>query len=62
MSTLITVATDNFRIELDDTGVAHVIFQSASGMPVTDAAGHGALASIWRTLNVHPKSARHPGT
>ena len=55
MSISIPVDTGNFRVELDADGIAHLIFQPAGGMPVTDAQGHGALASIWRTLNVHPQ-------
>ncbi len=55
MSSVIAVATTNFRVELDAEGIAHVIFQAENGVPVTDAAGHAALASIWRTLAVHPQ-------
>jgi len=53
MNTIITVATTNFRVELDDDGIAHVIFQAENGTPVTDAQGHAALSSIWRTLAMH---------
>jgi len=55
MSIAISVTTTNFRVELDADGIAHVIFQAENGMPVTDAQGHAALASIWRTLAVHPQ-------
>jgi enoyl-CoA hydratase len=47
--------TSNFRVDIDDDGIAHLIFQPLGGMPVTDAEGHGALAGIWRTLNAHPQ-------
>lgn len=46
----LNVASNNFRLELDADGIAHLIFQADNGMPVTDAAGHAALASVWRTL------------
>lgn len=54
MTDILAVATDNFRVEIDAEGIAHVIFQPAGGMPMTDAGGHGALAAIWRTLDNHP--------
>jgi enoyl-CoA hydratase len=54
MITSIPVNTSNFRVEIDDDGIAHLIFQPLGGMPVTDAQGHGELAGIWRTLNAHP--------
>jgi enoyl-CoA hydratase/carnithine racemase len=49
--TSIHVDTDNFRIELDASGIAHLVFQPAGGMPVTDARGHAALAAVWRELD-----------
>ena len=55
MSTSIPVATTNFRVDLDDDGIAHLVFQSANGMPVTDAQGHAALATVWATLAAHPE-------
>jgi enoyl-CoA hydratase len=54
MMTALPVDTRNFRVEIDDSGIAHLIFQPAGGMPVTDAQGHAALASIWTTLYAHP--------
>jgi enoyl-CoA hydratase len=51
MNHSIPVKTTNFRVEVDNDGIAHVIFQPAGGMPVTDAVGHGELAAIWRMLN-----------
>jgi enoyl-CoA hydratase len=54
MSREITVATTDFRVELDQHGIAHVVFGPAGAMPVTDAAGHAALASIWPQLDAHP--------
>ncbi|SFB00992.1 enoyl-CoA hydratase [Collimonas sp. OK607] len=55
MSSAISVNTTNFRVELDAGGIAHLIFQAENGMPVTDAQGHAALATIWRTLAAHPQ-------
>jgi len=54
MSTSIPVDTTNFRVDIDDDGIAHLIFQPSGGMPVTDAEGHGELAGIWHKLNAHP--------
>jgi len=51
----IAVDTTNFRVELDADGIAHLVFQPAGGMPVTDAAGHRALAAIWPLLNTDPR-------
>lgn len=56
MSRSISVETDNFRIDLDELGIAHLVFQSeggAKGMPVTDAQGHAALADVWPKLSAH---------
>lgn len=55
MSERIAADTDNFRVELDDDGIAHLIFQPAGGMPVTDARGHAALAEIWPRLADDPR-------
>jgi enoyl-CoA hydratase len=55
MSTPIPVATDNFRVEIDEDGIAHLVFQPPAGMPVTDAAGHAALADIWSRLAADPR-------
>ena len=49
--TTLPVDTDNFRVEIDEGGIAHLIFGPAGGMPVTDARGHAAIASIWRDLD-----------
>ena len=49
----IPVDTDNFRVDIDDAGIAHLVFGPAGGMPVTDALGHAALATIWRQLDEH---------
>ena len=54
MTTELKVDTDNFRVDIDTDGIAHLVFQAAGGMPVTDAQGHRALASVWRTLDAHP--------
>jgi enoyl-CoA hydratase len=55
MSNSIPVKTDNFRVDIDDDGIAHLVFQPAGGMPVTDAQGHAELAAIWPLLNAHPQ-------
>jgi enoyl-CoA hydratase len=52
--TIIPVSTDNFRIDIDADGIAHLVFGPAGGMPVTDARGHAELATIWRKLDDHP--------
>jgi enoyl-CoA hydratase len=49
--TTLPAACSSFRVEIDTDGIAHVIFQPAGGMPMVDAAGHKALAYIWRTLD-----------
>jgi enoyl-CoA hydratase len=54
MTISLPVGTENFRVDIDDQGIAHLVFQSATGMPVTDARGHAALADIWPRLSAHP--------
>jgi enoyl-CoA hydratase len=54
MTSSFSVATDNFRVELDDSGIAHLVFQPLGGTPVTGSAGHAALASIWASLDADP--------
>ena len=46
--------TDDFRIELADDGVAHVILGHTGHMPSLSAAGHRAIADIWPTLDEDP--------
>lgn len=55
MTISIPVETTNFRVDIDDNGIAHLAFQPVGGLPVTDATGHAELATIWRKLNAHPK-------
>lgn len=55
MRARLAVDTDNFRVELDDEGIAHLIFQPAGGMPVMGAAGHAALAALWAGLAADPR-------
>jgi enoyl-CoA hydratase len=54
MSRTLPVDTASFRIELDEQGVAHLVFGPAGAMPVTDAAGHAALGTVWSMLDAHP--------
>lgn len=54
MTKNIPVNTTNFRVDVEDDGIAHLVFLPAGGMPVTDAQGHGELASIWSRLAAHP--------
>jgi enoyl-CoA hydratase len=54
MTTSLPVDTTHFRVDIDADGIAHLVFQPAGGMPVTDAAGHAAIAGIWCRLNAHP--------
>lgn len=54
MKISIPVQTENFRVDIEEGGIAHLVFQPAGGMPVTDAAGHAELAAIWRKLHAHP--------
>lgn len=49
------MSIENFRTEIGDDGIAHLIFGPAGGMPVLDAAGHKALGAIWRVLDADPK-------
>jgi enoyl-CoA hydratase len=53
MSLNLPVKTSNFRVEIDDDGIAHIIFQPVGGMPITDAQGHADLAAIWPVLSAH---------
>ncbi len=53
MSISLPVQTTNFRIDIEDNGVAHVVFQGS--MPVTDTIGHAEIGSIWKKLSDHPK-------
>lgn len=55
MMNQLAVDTDNFRVDLDADGIAHLVFQPAGGMPVLDLDGHRALAAIWRRLDEHPQ-------
>jgi enoyl-CoA hydratase len=55
MTVSLPVNTDNFRVDIDEDGIAHLVFQPAGGMPVTDAQGHGELGSVWRQLDAHPQ-------
>lgn len=55
MTTSFPVETQNFRVDIDEHGIAHLVFQSANGMPVTDAQGHAALADVWARLSAHPE-------
>ncbi len=55
MSASLPVNSENFRVDIDDDGIAHLVFQPAGGMPVVDAQGHGELASVWRKLDAHPQ-------
>jgi enoyl-CoA hydratase len=55
MAISLPVETGNFRVDIDEQGIAHLVFQPAGGMPVTDAQGHAALAGIWPVLSAHPQ-------
>jgi enoyl-CoA hydratase len=55
MTDTIAVDTSDFRVEIEDDGIAHVIFQPPNGVPVTGEKGHGALASIWQVLDGLPQ-------
>jgi enoyl-CoA hydratase len=55
MTDTIAVDTTDFRVEIEDDGIAHVIFQPPNGVPVTGEKGHGALASIWQVLDGLPQ-------
>ncbi|HTD05239.1 enoyl-CoA hydratase/isomerase family protein [Undibacterium sp.] len=54
MSTSLALRTTNFRVDIEDDGIAHLVFQPAGGMPVTDAQGHAELAAVWSRLSAHP--------
>ena len=55
MITSLPVKTNNFRVDIDDQGIAHLVFQPVGGMPVTDAQGHTELAGVWAKLGAHPQ-------
>jgi enoyl-CoA hydratase len=44
----------HLHVDIGDDGVAELVFGPEGGMPVTDAKGHAALASVWRQLAVEP--------
>lgn len=44
----------NMQVEIDDDGVAELIFGPEGGMPMTDALGHAALGTVWRQLESEP--------
>jgi enoyl-CoA hydratase len=48
------LSNQNFRVEINGS-IAEVIFGPQGGMPVTDAIGHGELASIWPKLDADPE-------
>ena len=54
MSTSLPVETSDFRIDIDDCGIAHLVFQPAGGMPVTGVQGQAELARVWARLAEHP--------
>ncbi|MES2103777.1 MAG: enoyl-CoA hydratase/isomerase family protein [Pseudomonadota bacterium] len=54
MTTSLALQTSNFRVDIEDDGIAHLVFQPAGGMPVTDAQGHAELAGVWARLSVCP--------
>lgn len=54
MSRALPVDTDAFRVDIDDHGVAELVFGPPGGMPAADARGHAALAQVWRRLAVEP--------
>ena len=41
---------ENMAAEIQDNGVAELIFGPESGMPRSDAKGHEALGTVWATL------------
>lgn len=55
MTTSFPVDTNNFRVDIDADGIAHLVFQPAGGMPVTDAQGHAELAAVWPRLQKQPQ-------
>lgn len=48
------VCTGDFRIEVHDDGVAHVVLGQVGAMPTTGVAGHGELGRTWSRLAVEP--------
>jgi enoyl-CoA hydratase len=54
MSTSLPVQTSDFRVDIDDAGIAHLVFQPAGGLPVTGVQGHTELARVWARLAEHP--------
>ncbi|MDY7578419.1 hypothetical protein RGU70_08795 [Herbaspirillum sp. RTI4] len=40
MATTFSVDTASFRVDIDALGSAHLVFQAASGVPVTDSRGY----------------------
>lgn len=53
MTLSLPLQTTNFRVDIEDNGIAHIVFQG--NMPVTDVIGHAEIGSIWKKLNDHPK-------
>ena len=55
MTISLPMQSKSFRVDIDDGGIAHLVFLPAGGMPVADVAGHAELGSVWNRLDAHPQ-------
>lgn len=54
MSRVLAVETDDFRIIIEDNGVAELVFGHVGEMPTLGARGHAELALLWRRIALEP--------
>jgi hypothetical protein len=54
MSAALLAQYNDFCVELDEDGIAHLVLGQPGAMPTTDRDGHAAIGKIWRTLAEHP--------
>jgi len=54
MTVPFALKSPNLRLELDEHGVAHLVFGPAGAMPVTDTVGHAELGTVWAALAADP--------
>jgi enoyl-CoA hydratase len=54
MSATVLAQHDDFCVELDEEGIAHLILGHEGAMPTTGRDGHAAIGKIWKILGEHP--------
>jgi enoyl-CoA hydratase len=51
MTRLIPFDTEDFHVEVDSDGVAHVVLGAEGGMPTLGVKGHREISRVWRVLD-----------